>query len=61
MSFVLSHVTNNALRSEATIGPSPQAKNNINAHAAAADSYSYGQALEIDFVLPDDRRSAYGK
>jgi len=50
MSFVLSHVTNNALRSESTFGPSPQAKNNIIAHAAAPDSYSYGQALEIEFV-----------
>ena len=37
MSFVLSHVTNKALRSEATIGPSPQAKNNINTHAAAPE------------------------
>jgi hypothetical protein len=50
MSFVLSHVKNNALRSEATIGPSPQVKNDINTHAAAPDRYSYGQALEIDFV-----------
>lgn len=50
MSFVLFHVKNNALRSEATIGPSPQAKNNVNTHAAAPDKYSYGQALKIDFV-----------
>lgn len=49
-SFVLSHITNNALLSEATIGPSPQAENNINAHATAPDIYSYGQALEMDFV-----------
>jgi hypothetical protein len=40
MSFVLCHVKNKALRSEATIGPSSQAENNINTHAAAPDSYS---------------------